>query len=282
VIALLVASLLLASPEADLKRAKTRFDFGAYADCAGTLRQLLAEAPELSEREAVEAYRMLAISEYQLGDLAQARSAFVNLLSWDPDFALDSFLVPPPIVELFEQVKRENEPALGPLRERRRALKEQQRLAEEAKRKLLLEEQTRAGPPTKLVRVQERIYLFNWMPFGAGQFQNGERVKGTAIAAGQVTAGLVNLATFLLHNQIAEDRSRLCTSSEPSCSRPPFTDSDRTLLGRIEAAKYVSAGLFWALYGWGVWDAHSHFVPVVETEITPQPGGAKLGVTLRF
>jgi hypothetical protein len=282
VIALLVASLLFASPEADLKRARTRFDFGAYADCAGTVRQLLSESPALSEREAVEAYRMLAISEYQLGDLAQARSAFVNLLSWDPDFTLDPFLVPPPIVELLDQVKRDNEVALKPLRERRRALKEQQRLADDAKRRLLMDEQSRTGPPTKLVRVQERLYLFNWMPFGAGQFQNGDRVKGTAIAAGQVTAGLVNLATFLLHNQIAEDRSRLCTSSEPNCSRPPFTDADRTLLGRIEAAKYVSAGLFWALYGYGVWDAHRHYVPVVETEISPQPGGAKLGLTLRF
>jgi hypothetical protein len=282
VIAILVASLLLVSPEADVKRARARFDFGAYADCAGTLRQLLSASPELSEPDAVDVYRMLAISEYQLGDLGLARSAFVNLLSWDPDFALDSFLVPPPIVELFDQVKRENEPALAPLRERRRALKEQQRLADEAKRRLLLEEQARTGPPTKVVRVQERLNLFNWMPLGAGQFQNGERAKGTAIAAGQVTAGLVNLATFLLHNQIADDRSRLCTSSEPNCSRPPFTDSDRTLLGRIEVAKFVSAGLFWALYGWGVWDAHQHFVPMIETEISPQPGGAKLGLTLRF
>jgi hypothetical protein len=282
VIAILVASLLFASPEADLKRARARFDFGAYADCAGTLRQLLSESPELSEPEAVEVYRMLGISEFELRDLGQARSAFVNLLSWDPDYALDSFLVPPPIVELFDQVKRENEPALAPLRERRRDLKEQKRLADEAKRRLLVEDQARTGPPTKIVRVQERLYLFNWMPLGAGQYQNGERAKGTAIAAGQVTAGLVNLATFLLHNQIADDRSRLCTSSESNCSRPPFTDSDRTMLGRIEAAKYVSAGLFWALYGLGVWDAHRHFVPVVETEISPQPGGAKLGLTLRF
>ncbi|HSM93111.1 MAG TPA: tetratricopeptide repeat protein [Anaeromyxobacteraceae bacterium] len=281
-IAILVASLLFNAPDADLRRARARFEFGAYADCAGTLRQILAGSPELTEAQAVDVYRMLAISEYQLGDLAQARSAFVNLLSWNPDFTLDPFLVPPPIVELFEQVKRENEASLAPLRERRRAIAEQKRLADEAKRKLLLEEQARTGPPTKIVRVQERLYLFNWMPLGAGQFQNGERAKGTALAAGQVAAGLANLGTFLLHNQIADDRSRLCTSSEPNCSRPPFTDSDRRLLGRIESAKYVTAGLFWALYAYGVWDAHRHFVREVETEISPQPGGATLGLTLRF
>ena len=37
---------------------------------------------------------MLGIAEYHLGDLPQARAAFVNLLSYDPDYALDPFLVP--------------------------------------------------------------------------------------------------------------------------------------------------------------------------------------------
>ena len=39
--------------------------------------------------------------------------------------------------------------------------------------------------------------------------------------------------------------------------------------------KYLSAGLFWALYAYGVWDAHRNFVPRIETEITAgQPGGS--------
>ncbi|HET9552623.1 MAG TPA: tetratricopeptide repeat protein [Anaeromyxobacteraceae bacterium] len=279
----LLLALALAAP-AELKRAKDRFEFGAFADCAGTLRQWLATDPVLTDEQAVDAWRMLGISEYHLGDQAQARAAFVNLLSYDPEFALDAFLVPPAIVDFFDKVKKEHEPALAPLRERRRELREQQRLAEEAKRRLLAEEQARTGPPTKLVRVQERVYLFNWLPLGAGQFQNGEKAKGTALAAGQVVAGLVNLGAIFAHNQIADDRSRLCTSSQPGCSRPPYTDSDRLLLGRLEAVKYVSAALFWGLYGYGVWDAHRHFVPIVETEIGPagKPSGVKLGVEGRF
>jgi hypothetical protein len=273
VIAVLLALALAAPPE--LKRAKDRFDFGAYADAAGTLRQLLARSPQLTPPEAVEAYRILGISEYQLGDKRAARAAFVNLLSFDPDYALDPFLVPPPIVEFFDAVKKEHEPALAPLRERRRELAEQQRLAEEAKRRLLAEEQLRAGPPSKIVRVEQRVYLFNWLPLGAGQFQNGDRAKGAAIAAGQLVLGLVNIAAIVAHNQIADDRTRTCISGEPGCSRPPYSDSDRTLLTRIEAVKYVSAGLFWSLYAYGVWDAHKNFVPRIETEITPgQKGGA--------
>jgi hypothetical protein len=279
-IPLLLALALAAPPE--LKRAKDRFEFGAYADAAGTLRSFLAGDPQLGEEEAIDAYRMLGISEFHLGDQPAARAAFVNLLSHDPDYALDPFLVPPGIVEFFDRVKREHEPALAPLRERKRMLREGERLAAEAKRRLLAEEHARSGLPTKVVRVQEREYLFNWMPLGAGQFQNGDRAKGTAIAAGQIVAGLVNLTAIVFHNQLADDRTRSCVSGQPGCARPPYSDSDRVLLSRIDAVKYVSAGLFWALYGYGVWDAHQNFVPIVETEIAPRGGGATLKLEWAF
>ncbi|HEY6101491.1 MAG TPA: tetratricopeptide repeat protein [Anaeromyxobacter sp.] len=272
-IPLLLGLLLVAPP--DLKRAKDRFEFGAYAEAAGALRQILSGTPHLTDPEAVDAYRMLGIAEYQLGDRLAARAAFVNLLSFEPDYALDAFLVPPPIVEFFDAVKKEHEPTLAPLRERRRELREQMRLEDEAKRRLLAEEAVRTGPPGKVVRVEERVYLFNWMPLGAGQFQNGDRAKGAAIAAGQLVLGLVNVSAIVFHNQIAQDRTRTCISGQAGCSRPPYSDSDRNLLSQIDAVKYVSAGLFWALYGWGVWDAHRYYVPRIETEITAsRPGGS--------
>jgi len=279
----LLLALSLAAP-AELKRAKGRFEFGSWADCAGTLRPFLASQPILTDDEAVEAWRLLGLSEYHLGDQPAARTAFVNLLSFDPDYTLDPFLVPPPMVDFFDRVKREHEPQLAPLRERKRALREQQRLAEEARRRLLAEEHARNGPPTKVVRVQEHVYLLNWMPFGAGQYQNGEKTKGTAIAIGQVSLALVNVAAIVAHGQIADDRSRLCTSSEPNCTSPPYSNDDRKLLGNLEAVKYVSAGMFWALYGYGVWDAHRHFIPVVETEVGPagQPTGVKVGIQGSF
>jgi len=273
--------LALAAPP-ELKRARDRLEFGAWADAAGAIRQLLAKNPQLPDADAVEAYRILGVAEYNLGDQDLARSAFVNLLARDPDYALDPFLVPPAIVEFFDRVKRENEPSLGPLRARKREAKEQERLADEARRKLLAEEQARAGPPTKIIRVQERLYIINWMPLGAGQFQNGQPSKGTAIAAGQVGAALVNITAILLHNQIATDRLRSCVSGQPGCSRPPYSDADRQLLQGIDAVKYGSAALFWGLYAWGVWDAHRNYIPVVETEIAPGGGGATLKLEWSF
>lgn len=272
----LLLTLALAAPDANLKRAHDRFEFGAWADAAASVRAWLSEHPEPSGPDAIDAFRILGISEFQLGDMPQARQAFVSLLSQDPDYTLDPFLVPPPVVEFFERVKKENEAALVPLRERKRALAEQQRLADEARRRLIAEEQARTGPPTKVIKVEERHYAFNWMPFGAGQFQNGHKAKGTAIAAAQLAFGATNLAAIIIHNQIVDDRSRRCSPSQQGCSRPPLTDSDRDLLERIDIVKYASAALFWAVYGFGVYDAHRFYVPRVETEITPTRGAVRL------
>jgi hypothetical protein len=46
--------------------------------------------------------------------------------------------------------------------------------------------------------------------------------------------------------------------------------------------KYLSAGLFWALYAWGVVDAHRHFVPRVETEISPREGAATVSLQWEY
>ncbi len=264
----------LAAPPVDLKRAKDRYEFGAYADAAGAVREILARRKDLPAPEVVEAYRILGLSEYQLGDRGAARSAFVSLLSIDPDYALDPFLVPPQIVEFFDRVKRDAEPELAPLRERRRLLKEQERLAEEARRKLLAEEAARSGPPSKVVLVQERIYLFNWLPFGAGQFQNGETGKGTTIAVSQVLLGAVNLAAIVVHSELATSAKR-CSYS-PGCSDPPYSDTTRQQLKTLDILKYASAGLFWGIYGYSVYDAHAHYVPRVETEVSPAGGALKL------
>ena len=46
----LLLALVLAAPPPELKRAKDRFEFGAYADCAGTLRKYLATDPDDAEK----------------------------------------------------------------------------------------------------------------------------------------------------------------------------------------------------------------------------------------
>jgi len=275
-IALLLA-LALATPDADLKRARDRYEFGAYADAIGATREVLSRTIDLSEPLAIEAWRILGLSEYQLGNKGAARAAFIQLLSIDPDQVLDPFLVPPPVVDFFDNVRVEAEPELAPLRERKKQLKEQERLADEARRRLLAEELIRSGPPSKVIIVQEHIFLLNFLPFGVGQFQNGDTTKGIIIAVSQVVLGAVNIGAIFAHNAIADDPSRRCSVSTPTnCSNPPIPDSDRALLQNIDVVKYVSAGLFWGVYIYGVADSLFNYVPRIETEITPTKAAIKL------
>ena len=271
-IALLVAVALAAGPQSpELKRARDQLEYGAFAEAAATARAWIAAHPAAEGDDAVEAHRILGFSELKLGHEPAAREAFHDLLVQDPDYALDPFLVEPKMVEFFDAVKRASDPELAPIRERRRIEREQARAAEEAAR------------VPRVVRVREHLYLLNWMPFGAGQYQNGDRAKGTAIAAAEVTLAVVNLGAILFHNEIAEDRGRRCSPSQTAgCSRPPYTDSDRRLLSRTDAVKYVAAGLFWAVYAYGVVDAHLHYVPRVETELSPREAGAVLKLSWRF
>ncbi|HET8732412.1 MAG TPA: tetratricopeptide repeat protein, partial [Anaeromyxobacteraceae bacterium] len=174
-------------------------------------------------------------------------------------------------------VRTETEPQLAPIRERKKQQAEQERLAEEARRRFLAEEQVRTGPPTKVVLVQEHVYLLNFMPFGVGQFQNGDNTKGIILAVSQVVFGAINIGAIFAYSAIAGDSSRRCTvSNTTNCSNPPIPDSDRELLNSIAIVKYVSAGLFWGSYVYGVADALIHYVPRVETEITPGKAAVKL------
>lgn len=275
-IALLLA-LALATPDADVKRARDRYEFGAYVDAVGAVREVLSRNPDLPDPVAIEAWRILGLAEYQLGNKGAARAAFVQLLSIDPDQVLDPFLVPPPVVDFFDGVRAEAEPELAPLRERKKQVKEQERLADEARRRLLAEELIRSGPPSKVIIVQEHIYLLNFLPFGVGQFQNGDTTKGIIIAVSQVVLGAVNIGAIFAHNAIADDSSRRCSVSTPTnCSNPPIPDSDRALLQNIDVVKYLSAGLFWGVYVYGVADSLIHYVPRIETEVTPTKASIKL------
>ena len=276
-IALLLALAIAAPPEADLKRARDRYEFGAYADAVAVAREVVEAIPPPAEPIAIEAWRILGLAEYQLGDKTASRQAFIHLLTIDPDQVLDPFLVPPPIVEFFDRIRTEAEPQLAPIREKKRQVQEQERLAEEARRKLLAEEMARTAPPAKVIVVQEHIYMLNFLPFGVGQFQNGDTTKGIVIAVAQVVFGAVNLGAIFAHNAIAQDSSRRCSVSTPTnCSNPPIPDSDRELLNNIDIVKYVSAGLFWATYAYGVADSLVHYVPRIETELAPGKAAVKL------
>ena len=127
---------------------------------------------------------MLAVCYFETGNREEAGAEYERALEQQPDLQLDPLFVTEEAVEFFKERKREfdKQAALD---------SEKRRLAEE--NSLL-----RAAYERGLVR-ERRPYYVNFLPFGAGQFQNGDNTKGVFISgAHAVTAGGAT-AIFLYH-----------------------------------------------------------------------------------
>ena len=270
----LAATLLLFAAGAwagvpeDLKRARENYEYGDFKSSA-EMAARAADNSAATEKEQIEAYRLLALASHNLGRREHARDAFVRLLFLEPDYKLDPFFVPPPIVAFFEEVKTEKEPALAQIRERKRLIREQERLRQEDRKRLLAEEEKRRGEregqqkqaaAVVLRTVEQRQKWITFLPFGAGQFQNGNANAGTMLAIFQGTLAIGSAASFGLIEALRDDGTGR------------FSSNNLPIAERINVVKWSTAILFYALWGYGIWDALSAFQPEVVTEaVQPAP-----------
>ena len=177
-IALLLV-LALASPEADVKRARDRYEFGAYADAAGAARELLARTPDLPAPIALEAWRILGLAEYQLGDKAGRPGGLRPPALHRPRPDPRPLPRPAPHRGVLRQGPRRGRAgARAPARAEASRCRSRSGSPRRPGAGCSVEEQVRSGPPSKVVVVEEHIYLLNFLPFGVGQFQNGDTTQG--------------------------------------------------------------------------------------------------------
>lgn len=175
----------LAAPSAKLAQARDAFRRGDYGQAVPRLTALLYPKPQLSRRtELAEVHLMLAVCYFETGNRDQAGDEFERALEQQPDLELDPLFVTEEAVEYFEERKRafEKEAALDAAR---------RKLAEE---NALLRRAYERG----LVR-EKRSYFVNFIPFGAGQFQNGQNRKGVFFASAQAVTGAASLAIWTFH-----------------------------------------------------------------------------------
>ncbi len=188
-----------ATPSQELDAARDLFRAGQFADAVPKLNYLLYPQARLSqEDDLLEAHVLLAACTFEAGDRVTARREFEEALSLQRDLTLDSLLYSSAAVDFFDDIKAD-------LEERERREAEQRRLAEENERL-----QARLAA---MVVYETRPYYVNFIPFGAGQFQNGDRTKGVFFAAtqgltGGVSAGiwLYLVGEFGLNGKVEPDR----------------------------------------------------------------------------
>jgi tetratricopeptide (TPR) repeat protein len=244
-------------------RGRTAFGRAEYQRAIEILRPLLYPDVQLdSEGEVVQAHRMLGVAYLFENRPDDARREFKKLLELRPDFRFDPLLDPQQVVDFFNGVLKEEQAAIAAIEARR-----QQREREKEKIAQHRRDAERLALPPTIVRYERHSFLVNFVPFGAGQFQNGQRRKGwfflgteAALAAASVAAFTTNFALY----GVAPHRRCNVPTDGVECPTSQIDhaqeDTSRTLLD----AQLVSGGLFWAVAIWGVIDAIHNYQPEVQ------------------
>lgn len=252
-------------PSERLEAAESAFQNGDFEEIPELLEPILEPEPRLSKVAArIRARELLGVGLYfqaqQSTDsderdalLERARKQFLELLRERPDYELDSLLFPASVVEIFDSVREEHSEELQKIRETRK--KRRTSLSGASSDTLYIERS-----------VTRNIYAWNFFPGGIGQFQNGETVKGTLFAAGQVAAVGTNVFSFL---QIQSLRNSDGTFQYEEGGNSAFHRASRWRL-----TQYASIGVLVGVYVWSVVDGLSNYQPTeveIRTRDEPPP-----------
>jgi hypothetical protein len=273
-----------ATPDDDFERGKTAFGRAEYQRAIEILRPLLYPDVRLeSEGEVTQAHRMLGVAHLFEGQPDDARREFRKLLELRPDYRFDPLLDPPRIVDFFNGVLREEEQEISAIEARRK-----KRDAELAQRREREAARLRAEQML-VVRVEVHSFAINFIPFGAGQFQNGQRRKGWLFMGAETVLGGVSLAAFLTNFALyGIAPHRRCLVEQPIdasgvpqlCPSQEIDRSDERLSTNLLRVQMATGGLFFAVAIWGVIDGIRNFKG--EVPLGPEPERAAPRAALRF
>jgi tetratricopeptide (TPR) repeat protein len=264
----------LEDPEVSALRAS--YDYGKYQEVLDRARSRI-DSGGLGEDELAELHKLAGLSAYQLGQAKEAERHFGALLRLSPDYSLDPFAHPPKVIALFEGVRQELAPTLELLRQEQRLRQERLRREAEARERLARaeEEQRRRleelSRTVQVEKVEQRSFLLNLLPFGAGQFQQGRAGLGVALAATQGVLAATSMVSLLARASLYETRTftlddRLGGPVVVERTGIPASRLDQAVTWRI--AQLASAGAFYGMYAFGVIDAVVHHEPEVVTRTT--------------
>jgi hypothetical protein len=279
------ASLLLplllfqaVGPAEELQRGKNAFDRGEFKRAVEIVHPLLY--PELrlqSEVQIVQAHRILGVSYLFERHQVAAKGEFRKLLQLSPDYHFDPLLDPPQVVDFFNSVRKDYDEELAHLEEKRK-------VAERARLRDREECDKRGGPSVVEKRVGRNSFAVSFIPFGAGQFQNGQRGKGwtfltieSVLGAASVGAFATNLALYGLRPQRACRRD----TGDAAC---PANEIDHTEENRsrwLLRTQVVTGAMFLGAALWGIIDAMAYYRPETQLASSAAPATAA-GADLRL
>jgi hypothetical protein len=242
VVVALIAALggpAAASPTQDLESARQSFRAHDYPMARMLATYLLYPDAKLAQPvDLVEAHVILGASDFETGNRAEAKVEFEKALQIQPEKTLTDMLFSEGAIRLFDETRADVE-----ARARRDA--ELRKIADERERIRKYRE--------SLVVVERRSFGVNFVPFGAGQFQNKQQTRGLLFATSQGISAGVSIGIFVY---LAGKYG--IVANVPNADVPGVRQ-----LQQVE----IGAGVaFYALYAWGVVDALLNYKPRVQVE----------------
>ncbi|GEM_PF-443533 len=249
------------SDRAELDRIIELYMAGRYERCSAELLVFLERSNPraFQERTVVERGRLyLASCSLLEGKRTQARSALHAALEQNPLMrSPDSLTFPPPVVSLFLEVRDEVQLLIA-AREKEQVIRlrrENEEVKRRAEQREYREKELEKLAQEEIVVARNSRWIAS-VPFGAGQFQNGDRALGYTLAVSQ---GLL-LATAVTSGIILRS---LTTQTSPDSSGAANTPvSFERINAQRDAAYSAMAWSSWGLLGLavlGIGEAHLNF-----------------------
>jgi hypothetical protein len=241
----LIASRVAAgNPSRDVAKARAEYERGNFQ---AVINLLAPEMPKISDRdEMIEGHWLLGASYVYVGKFEEAKREFSELLFIDPDFKVDPLMVDADVYASFDTTRTELKRQLDEIR--------RLRAEEEARKKrpsveTVIEKEIRSDPP-----------WMNFIPFGVGQFRNGQRTKGYVYLA--IEAALAGTSIGLFAAQAIQ-------YGIPS--KVPNDEDEIQLVRTMQVIQIAAGGAFFIVYGIGVADAFSNQKPKITTRTYTRP-----------
>jgi len=280
VLLVLLAVSLAAAPAraddaAELERGKSSYDAGRYAEGVERFRELLKPASPNALREptAIERARAYyAACLIALGRTEEADAEIEKIIRNNPVYSPDPVAFPGKVMDRFIEIKSRLKGEIeAAFRARSAAEAAAKAKAERQEREYIEALQQLARTETVVVRNSRWIAM---VPFGAGQFQNGQEVLGYTFLIAESALAVASITTNVIWQGLMADYVP---------KRFPDPDSD-TVTGTVDHPKFESqsetaknvnrytTGAFAVVALAGILHAQATFVPEFrETRVRPLP-----------
>ncbi|MGB5191921.1 MAG: hypothetical protein WBN70_02995 [Polyangiales bacterium] len=241
----------------DFEAARRNYDKQSYAKAARGLESLVGGVVPRARNPVVrlEARKYLGATYLFSGKDEEAREQFRLLLEEDPAYDIDPVAFPGAVVEAFQEVQAQVTAEVA----RQKALDEARRQRERAgELEQLIEEQQRIQGLEELAAT-ETVEKVNsrWiaaLPWGIGQFQNGNRKLGIMFAVTESAFLAASIATFIGHNSLRDENPA-----------PDEIERAQRVEKALRIGNWVSVGALVSFYIAGVVEAEVRFKPTIRS-----------------